>query len=325
MFNGTIYNYRELRTELIAMGNAFFVDTQLDPIALHHHFTLHTVVPAPRTVLRGVRKLPPATTMSVRALDRHRLAADVPVGELLSGGLDSSLLVGLLADQVDDLRTFSIGFEGIEGISVGAEKADEFEFSDLIAAQFKTRHQKFLIPNSEVLARLPEAVAAMTEPMMSHDVIAFYLLSERVSKEVKVVLAGQGADEVFGGYFWYPVMWRQVPAQGDPARCDPGRSDRPAEGLLPGARLETCARSISETDARHPAIRRLRPARPLPENVRRQAIGRSDGPLHAHSGQQVVAPGAAGMVAAGACGRGNGWRRRCQRLTGESDRPHHPP
>jgi asparagine synthase (glutamine-hydrolysing) len=320
VFNGTIYNYRELRSELIAMGYAFFsegdsevilkayhawgeqcvqrfygmfafaiwdmrngrraslflardrfgikplylaqdarrlrfasslpallagggVDTRIDAVALHHHFTLHTVVPAPRTVLRGVRKLPPATTMTVavdgqvthkmywtldatrpaqpltegewldatrkvlvRALERHRLAADVPVGVLLSGGLDSSLLVGLLADHVDDLLTFSIGFEGIPGVSVGAEKADEFEFSDLIAAQFKTRHHKHLIPNSEVLARLPEAVAAMTEPMMSHDVIAFYLLSERVSKEVKVVLAGQGADEVFGGYFWYPLM-----------------------------------------------------------------------------------------------------------------------
>ena len=332
VFNGTIYNYRELRAELVAMGYAFFsegdsevilkayhawgehcvqrfygmfafaiwdmrgvragrdvrdvrgghhgslflardrfgikplylakdgqrlrfasslpallagggVDTQLDAVALHHHFTLHTVVPAPRTVLRGVRKLPPATTMTVRmdgsstqavywsldatrpaqplteaewldatrkvlvrALERHRLAADVPVGVLLSGGLDSSLLVGLLADHVDDLLTFSIGFDGIPGVSVGAEKADEFEFSDQIAAQFKTRHHKHLIPNSEVLARLPEAVAAMTEPMMSHDVIAFYLLSERVSKEVKVVLAGQGADEVFGGYFWYPLM-----------------------------------------------------------------------------------------------------------------------
>ncbi len=317
VFNGTIYNYRELRAELMAMGYAFFsegdsevilkaydawgdqcvqrfygmfafavwdmrraclflardrfgikplyltqdgdrlrfasslpallagggVDTRLDPVALHHHFMLHTVVPAPRTVLRGVRKLPPASTMTVsiggsmtqnvywtldatrpeqplseaewldatrevlvRALDRHRLAADVPVGVLLSGGLDSSLLVGLLADHVDDLLTFSIGFEGIEGISVGAEKADEFEFSDLIAAHFKTRHHKHLIANSEVLARLPEAVAAMTEPMVSHDVIAFYLLSERVSREVKVVLAGQGADEVFGGYFWYPRM-----------------------------------------------------------------------------------------------------------------------
>jgi asparagine synthase (glutamine-hydrolysing) len=204
---------------------------------------LHTVVPAPRTVLAGVRKLPPASTMTLgpdghvkqqvywtldatrpaqplseadwlaatrevlaRAVERHRLAADVPVGVLLSGGLDSSLLVGLLADHVDDLLTFSIGFEDVEGVSTGAEKADEFEYSDLIAEHFKTRHHKHLIPNSEVLARLPEAVAAMTEPMVSHDVIAFYLLSERVSKEVKVVLAGQGADEVFGGYFWYPKM-----------------------------------------------------------------------------------------------------------------------
>ena len=320
VFNGTIYNYRELRVELIAMGYAFFsegdsevilkayhawgeacvqrfygmfafaiwdtrhaslflardrfgikplylaqdgqrlrfasslqallagggIDTTLDPVALHHHFTLHTVVPAPRTILSGVRKLPPATTMKVdahgqaaqqvywtlaatrpaqalseadwlaktrqvlaHAVERHRLAADVPVGVLLSGGLDSSLLVGLLADHVDDLLTFSIGFEnveGAEGSSVGLEKADEFEYSDLIAQHFKTRHHKHFIPNSEVLARLPEAVAAMAEPMMSHDVIAFYLLSERVSKEVKVVLAGQGADEVFGGYFWYPLM-----------------------------------------------------------------------------------------------------------------------
>jgi len=56
------------------------------------------------------------------------------------------------------------------------------------------------------MQRLPEAVAQMTEPMVSHDVIAFYLLAERVSKEVKVVMSGQGADEVFGGYFWYPKM-----------------------------------------------------------------------------------------------------------------------
>jgi asparagine synthase (glutamine-hydrolysing) len=94
---------------------------------------------------------------------------------LLSGGLDSSLLVGLLADHVKDLRTFSIGFEDLGG---GAEKADVFEYSDQVVAHFKTRHHKFSIPNSEVMARLPEAVAQMTEPMVSHDVIAFYLLGE---------------------------------------------------------------------------------------------------------------------------------------------------
>ena len=321
VFNGTIYNYRELRTELQAMGYHFFsegdsevilksyhawgdhcvkrfkgmfafaiwdqrsgqfflardrfgikplylnqdchrlrfasslpallagggVDTTLDPVALHHHFTLHTVVPAPRTVLNGVRKLPPATTLTInpdgsmdqqvywtldatrpaqelpedqwlqatrsaldKSVERRLLAADVPVGVLLSGGLDSSLLVGLLADHVKDLRTFSIGFEDMGS---GTEKADEFEFSDQVAEHFKTRHKQYSIPNSEVLTRLPEAVEQMTEPMASYDVIAFYLLSEKVSKDVKVVMSGQGADEVFGGYFWYPEM---DAAQGTP-------------------------------------------------------------------------------------------------------------
>jgi asparagine synthase (glutamine-hydrolysing) len=314
VFNGTIYNYRELRTELQALGYHFFsegdsevilksyhawgdrcvtrfkgmfafaiwdqrssqlflardrfgikplylnqtgqrlrfasslpallagggVDTTLDAVALHHHFTLHTVVPAPRTVLKGVRKLPPASTLRLdpdgsiteqvywtldatrpeiplteaewlvatreqlsASVKRRLLAADVPVGVLLSGGLDSSLLVGLLADQVPDLRTFSIGFEDLGD---GAEKADEFEYSDQVAAHFNTRHKQYSIPNHEVMQRLPEAIEQMTEPMVSHDVIAFYLLAERVSKDVKVVMSGQGADEVFGGYFWYPKM-----------------------------------------------------------------------------------------------------------------------
>ena len=144
------------------------------------------------------------------SVKRRLLAADVPVGVLLSGGLDSSLLVGLLASQVPDLRTFSIGFEDV---GAGSEKADEFESSNQIARHFHTRHRQFSIPNHEVMQRLPEAVAQMTEPMVSHDVIAFYLLAQRVSKEVKVVMAGQGADEVFGGYFWYPKM---DAAQGSP-------------------------------------------------------------------------------------------------------------
>ena len=100
--------------------------------------------------MRGARR---ASLLLAR--DRHRLAADVPVGVLLSGGLDSSLLVGLLAEHVDDLQTFSIGFEGIPGVSVGAETADEFEFSDLIAAQFKIRHHKHLSPNTWTTYRWP--------------------------------------------------------------------------------------------------------------------------------------------------------------------------
>ena len=221
---------------LLAAGD---IDTSLDPVALHHHLTLHAVVPAPRTLLNGVRKLPPATTLTVaaggkqrqrtywtlparrpaqprderewleatriallNAVERQRLAADVPVGVLLSGGLDSSLLVGLLASTgVRNLNTFSIGFE-----DVGASRASEFEFSDPVAERFETRHHKYRIPNREVLQRLPEAVANMAEPMVGQDAVAFYLLAERVRKETKAVLSGQGADEVFAGYFWYPLM-----------------------------------------------------------------------------------------------------------------------
>ncbi|MEN8132513.1 MAG: N-acetylglutaminylglutamine amidotransferase, partial [Pseudomonadota bacterium] len=221
---------------LIVAGD---VDTALDPIALHHHLTLHAVVPAPRTLFKGIRKLAPAHTMTVsatgdcqirpywsliatrparplsegqwiervrealtRAVERRLKIADVPVGVLLSGGLDSSLLVGLLAQRgVRHLKTFTVGFE-----DQPEEKGNEFEYSDQVAERFATEHHKFHISNQEVLERLPEAVDNMAEPMVGQDAVAFYLLAEQVSKEVKVVQSGQGADEVFGGYFWYPLM-----------------------------------------------------------------------------------------------------------------------
>ena len=215
------------------------VDTSIDPVALHHQFTLHAVIPAPLTILKGVRKLQPGHCMTVSAngvesvrrywhfpatrpatpvsddewLERIHVAlrdavrkrneiADVPVGVLLSGGLDSSLLVALLAEiGINDIRTFSIGFEDHP-----EEKGSEFEYSDQVVARYATDHRKLHIANDEVLKRLPEAVDAMAEPMFGQDAVAFYLLSEQVSKEIKVVQSGQGADEVFGGYFWYPRM-----------------------------------------------------------------------------------------------------------------------
>jgi asparagine synthase (glutamine-hydrolysing) len=128
---------------------------------------------------------------------------------LLSGGLDSSLLVGLLAEAgVSDILTFSVGFE-----DQPEEKGSEFEYSDQVVERFATRHHRYRIPNDEVLRRLPEAVDAMAEPMVGQDAVAFYLLAEQVSREVKVVQSGQGADEVFGGYFWYPRMLAEDPAR----------------------------------------------------------------------------------------------------------------
>ncbi len=148
------------------------VDTALDPVALHHYLSFHSVVPAPRTILAGVRKLPPATTLTVepdgtrhehrywradfsrdpdradwtaedwteavreslRTAVRRRMVSDVPVGVLLSGGLDSSLIVALLAESDQHgLATFSVGFG-----DVGDREGNEFAYSALVAERFGT-------------------------------------------------------------------------------------------------------------------------------------------------------------------------------------------
>jgi asparagine synthase (glutamine-hydrolysing) len=202
--------------------------------------SFHAVVPAPRTIYRGVRKLPPATVRviqpdgsytdtvywtpefrrdpdrqawskqdwqhalidALRVAVSRRMVADVPVGVLLSGGIDSSVVVALLAEQGQHgLATFSIGFD-----SAGGQSGDEYYYSDMIAKTFDTDHHKIHIENSRLVPALPKTIAAMSEPMVSHDCVAFYLLSEEVSKSIKVVQSGQGADEILAGYDWYPPL-----------------------------------------------------------------------------------------------------------------------
>ena len=139
---------------------------------------------------------------SLRTAVDRRMVADVPVGVLLSGGIDSSLVVALLAEAGQHgLKTFSIGFD-----SAGGESGDEFEYSTLVAERFDTDHHRIKIDSSRLLPGIDGAIAAMSEPMVSHDCVAFYLLSEDVSASVKVVQSGQGADEVLGGYDWYPPL-----------------------------------------------------------------------------------------------------------------------
>lgn len=222
---------------LPALLKAPGVDTELDPVALQHYLSFHSVVPAPRTILRGVRKVPPATTVMLDASGRwdehrywslafepdprpsfadwqdevlavletsvrRRLVADVPVGVLLSGGLDSSLIVGLLRQAGQShLATYSIGFEAVRD-----EEGDEFRYSDIVAESFETEHHKIFINPAETLQNLDACIHAMSEPMVSHDNIGFFLLSREVSKTIRVVQSGQGADEVFAGYHWYPPL-----------------------------------------------------------------------------------------------------------------------
>ncbi|MGH4002220.1 MAG: asparagine synthase-related protein, partial [Pseudonocardiaceae bacterium] len=115
---------------------------------------------------------------------------------------DSSLVVALLAEGGRQrLRTFSVGFE-----ATGGESGDEFVYSDQVAAHFGTDHEKIMVKPDRLLPAVDAAIDAMSEPMVSHDCVAFYLLSEEVSRSVTVVQSGQGADEVFAGYDWYPPL-----------------------------------------------------------------------------------------------------------------------
>ena len=263
------------------------VDTRIDPLALHHYLSFHSVVPPPRTILSGVTKVPPASLVaiepdsqgkvsrttttywepdftrregranwserdwedavlaSLRLAVERRLVADVPVGCLLSGGADSSLIVGLLAGAGQHgLATFSIGFE-----SVGGVKGDEFKYSDIIAERFGTDHHQIRIGTDRMLPALDGAIGAMSEPMVSHDCVAFYLLGQEVAKHVKVVQSGQGADEVFAGYHWYPPMGKPDAASVDGSVASYRKAffDRDGEGVAalvtPGYIAEaTCRR-----------------------------------------------------------------------------------
>jgi len=235
--SGRALRFASTLPALLAAGD---VDTSIDPIALHHYMTFHAVVPPPFTMVRGIRKLPPATIAIIepdgtrndhvywaatfhrapgdvelpaaawrdlvhdglRAAVKRRMVADVPVGVLLSGGVDSSLIVGLLAEAGQtDLKTFSIGFE-----TMGGEAGNEFPYSDLVAERYGTEHYKIQATSDRLIRALPKVIAAMSEPMVSHDNVGFFLLSEEVSQHVKVVQSGQGADEIFGGYHWYQAL-----------------------------------------------------------------------------------------------------------------------
>jgi len=264
---------------LLAAGN---LDTTIDPAALHHYMSWHAVVPAPMTIIKGVRKLAPATICVIepdgrrreelywqlevgpQAADRamsepdwreairvalgkavaRRRIADVPVGVLLSGGLDSSLLVALLAEQGQGgLKTFSVGFE-----KVGDVEGDEFRYSDLIAQHFGTDHHRISVDSSHAIHALPGMVAAMSEPMMSHDAVGFYLLSREVAKYVKVAQSGQGADEIFGGYHWYPALMRSNDATEDYARVYFDRDHAEmAQALAPGLMNGDYSRDFVDT------------------------------------------------------------------------------
>jgi asparagine synthase (glutamine-hydrolysing) len=234
---GTLY----FASNIQALKNAGCLKPELDRTALQYYLTFHAVVPAPYTIYKAIRKVEPGTVMMIdddgnrrswsywslsmnsrddlsedewsdkilqalRISVKRRMVSDVPVGALLSGGVDSSLVVALMAElETEQLKTYSIGFA-----DAGGEDGNEFYYSDLIARTFNTDHHKIIADDEDLLAEVKASLSAMSEPMVSHDAVGFYLLAREVSKKSRVVLCGQGADEIFGGYHWYPRIMESV-------------------------------------------------------------------------------------------------------------------
>jgi asparagine synthase (glutamine-hydrolysing) len=195
-------------------------------------FLAFNCIPAPLTVFRETRKLPPGSILSwqdgrleltryarpapvssdeVRHEDeaelteelrarlrdsvRAHLVADVPVGVLLSGGIDSAALTALAADEsAEPVRTFSIGFE--------ERSFDELGDARLVADQYGTRHEELVLrPDAALL--LPALAEAFDEPFADSSALPTYLVSKLAAEHVKVALSGEGGDELFGGYYTY--------------------------------------------------------------------------------------------------------------------------
>src|SRR5213079_3702307 len=155
--------------------------------------------PAPAVEVRDDEEAELVEELRSRVRDsvRAHLVSDVPVGVLLSGGVDSSFLAALAAEASSEpLRTFSIGFE--------ERSYDELADARLVAERYGTIHRELVLrPDAALL--LPELEAAFDEPFADSSALPTYLVSRLASEDVQVALSGEGGDELFGGYYTYPA------------------------------------------------------------------------------------------------------------------------
>jgi asparagine synthase (glutamine-hydrolysing) len=163
--------------------------------------------PVPADQVRGEREEALAEELHARLRDsvRAHLVSDVPVGVLLSGGIDSAALTALAAAESGyQVSTFSIGFE--------EQSFDELEQARLVANQYGTDHHE-LVLRPDAIDLLPKLVEAFDEPFGDSSALPTYLVSQLAADKVKVVLSGEGGDELFGGYYTY-VADRLAPRVG---------------------------------------------------------------------------------------------------------------
>jgi asparagine synthase (glutamine-hydrolysing) len=208
------------------------VKVELDPVALHSYLALG-YVPAPQSIFRGIRKLPPATLMvaergrveerrywrvpcdvdraireeewivrlrsQLEASVRMQMVSDVPIGAFLSGGIDSSAVVAFMAAHSErPVKTYSIGFAG------GQAEAfyNELPYARRVAELFGTDHHEIQV-RPDAVSLLPRLLWHMDEPIADTAFITTFLVSEFARRDVTVILSGVGGDELFGGYRRY--------------------------------------------------------------------------------------------------------------------------
>jgi asparagine synthase (glutamine-hydrolysing) len=239
--DGHLFFGSEIRPIVAALGTR----PALDPTALNL-FLRYRYTPSPYTLFSGIRKLAPGEMLvaqrgvapeavrwydyvprpfAVRPTDeeaaetllglyraavKRHLISDVPVGLLLSGGVDSGLLLGLMSLFGSGWPTFTVGY--------GRSFADdELEDAAETARIFGAKHVRLQLDRSTFEDVLPKIVRVMEEPIASSSMVPMYFISERARQEVKVALIGQGPDELFGGYtrhlgVRYGAFWRRLPA-----------------------------------------------------------------------------------------------------------------
>jgi asparagine synthase (glutamine-hydrolysing) len=245
-----VYSWDGERLIFASEIKALLVDPTLDKALDHEALTLYLAfnyVPAPLTMFKGVRKLAPGCSLVLEdsridvsrywslpqppeipePADANRLKlrlvealsaavsgcmlADVPVGAFLSGGIDSGIMVALMARLASQaVKTFTIGF-------AEDELYDETEAARRVAAMYKTDHHEFRLRQCDLLDALPEVLGTLDEPFADSSAIPTYLVSRETRRHVKVALSGDGGDELFGGYrsylgeYWRARYW-MVPA-----------------------------------------------------------------------------------------------------------------
>jgi asparagine synthase (glutamine-hydrolysing) len=218
--------YFLIASEIKALLAPSLFRPELDPISIDAYLTL-LYVPPDRSIYRNIHALPPAHALTWRSgeiersrywqprysrdsldpgeaieqiktlLDRaveRQMIADVPVGAFLSGGLDSSTIVALMARHTDrPIQTFSVGF---------GDLINELPYARSVARQYRTEHFELQmdIPVGEMLEKM---AVVYDEPFADSSNIPTYLLAEFARRQVTVVLSGDGGDELFGGYEWY--------------------------------------------------------------------------------------------------------------------------